>query len=61
MNIFPTRTMFSKTVPIKIVFSHASGWGMLTCIMQNVIKLYDMVQELLLFSLTGNGRMDGLT
>ena len=53
--------MLSKPVPIKNVFSNACGWGMLTCIMQNVIKLYHMVQELLTFSLTSNRRMDGLT
>ena len=35
---------------------HASGQEMLTCTcMHNVIKIYHVIQELLTFSLTGNG------
>ena len=39
----------------KKVVSHASGLGILICIfMQNVIKVYHVVQEIWTFSLTGN-------
>ena len=40
--------MLNKPSTIKKVVSHARGKGMLTCIcMQNVIKIYHVVQELL--------------
>ena len=36
---------------------HASGLTMLTCIsMQNLIKIYHMIQEVRAFSLTSNGQ-----
>ena len=36
-----------QTIVNKNVVSHASGYGILTCMcMQNVIKIYHVVQEL---------------
>ena len=42
--------------------SHASGKEMLTCIcIQNMIKIYRVVQEKCTLSLSANGRIDGGT